>query len=32
MSETAEDLQKQYDIFYNYSCYWHLKVNAENQK
>ena len=32
MSETAEDLKKQYDVFYNYSCYWHLKVNVENQK
>ena len=32
MSETAEDLQKQLDIFYNYSCYWHLKVNVEKTK
>ena len=32
MSETAKDLQKQLDIFYNYSCYWHLKVNNEKTK
>ena len=31
-SETPEDLQKQLNIFYDYSCYWHLKVNVEKTK